>query len=287
MKPLNLTGIDATAVGIIEELVAEIQKIDPDFIIGFYITGSIPVNDFHCNKSDIDFLILYSKIPGKEFQFQLNKVHKKIQKRLTKPDLSGFYLRFEELSSDNPQSINVLSFHEGRLSYSTFGMAMVTMLELKTIAHTVYGTHASDLPIAVGGKDIDDFLYDNINSYWKSWLRIHAKPGYSFLLLVFIPRLTEWVTLGVARQFFTLQTGKITSKTKAGYYCLNYLPHKYHTNIYEAIRIREDNKKLFYSSIKPSYYILPSVKRAKETLDCANFIIALFNQQYKEKYNEP
>lgn len=100
MKPLNLTGIDGTAARIIEELVAGIQNIDPNLIIGFYITGSIPVNDFHCNKSDMDFLILCSEIPGKEFQLQLNEVHKKIQKWFTKPNLIGSYLKLKELQSD-------------------------------------------------------------------------------------------------------------------------------------------------------------------------------------------
>lgn len=98
------------------------------------------------------------------------------------------------------------------------------------------------------------------------------------LLLVF-PRLTEWAVLGVARQLYTLQTGKIASKTDAGYYCLQQLPGKFHPAIKEAITIRKDNRT--YPFVK-TYAVKPSFKRLKQTIECVNNMITLFNKVYHD-----
>ena len=42
---------------IIARFIDEICSIQPGFIEGIYLTGSLPLNDFYSNKSDIDFLV--------------------------------------------------------------------------------------------------------------------------------------------------------------------------------------------------------------------------------------
>lgn len=161
-------------------------------------------------------------------------------------------------------------------------MAPVTLYELKTIAITLLGIPAQNLPVNVQIDDVNKFLFENINTYWKNWIAKHSSFSTNQLLLIFIPRLTEWVILGVARQLYTLRTGRIVSKTGAGYYCLEHLPNKYQAIVQEAIKIRKDNSK-HVLTLKTSYYLHPSMQRYIETLDCAYFIIDMFNEEYKNR----
>ena len=283
MKSLNLTGVPAPADKIITDLVSGIDHINPDFIEGMYLTGSIPENDFYPAKSDIDFLILCQFFPDAKMVSQLRQVHRAIQKQFKKPDLSGHYLTLDTLRHNDLQKVNVLSFHEERIGYATFGMAPVTLSELKTVAHTVFGIPAHHLPVNIETKDLHAFLYHNINSYWRKWIKQHSSFRIRQVLLFLFPRLTEWAVLGVARQLYTLQTGKIGSKTEAGYYCLEQVPARFHHIILEAIKIRKDTRR-FFLTIKGSYHISPSLKRLHQTIDCVNFIIDLFNRIYEMRY---
>ena len=58
--------------------------IDKNFIEGVYLLGSISLNDFHPNKSDIDFLVLCKELPDDKTATQLKHIHQ-IIKRLSNP----------------------------------------------------------------------------------------------------------------------------------------------------------------------------------------------------------
>lgn len=272
--------IPITANAILQELLDAIIKLDPDFIKGMYLAGSIPLNDFHPDKSDIDFIILSTGLPTAGFRSQLEQLHKTIHSKF-KTNLNGCYITEGCLNVHRPQTCKTLSYQEGRLYESAFEMAPVTLYELKTTAITIHGIPLEELPVVVEISDVNKFLFENINSYWKSWVAKHSRPGIHQLLLILFPRLTECVILGLTRQLYTLRTGKITSKTNAGNYCLEYLPARYRSIIQEAINIRNDKRKHLLS-IKSSYYVQPSVKRAHETIASANYIITIFNEEYKK-----
>ena len=157
------------------------------------------------------------------------------------------------------------------------GLTAITLMELKTIAYTVYGTQSHLLPISIGREEISHVLFQNINSYWRSWLSRHSHSPHRYLLLLSFPWFTEWSILGIARQLYTLKTGNITSKLQAGRYLLEMLPNKYHPIVQQAIDVRTKCKQ---------YQFSPSVIRAKQTLECSQYIIDVFNATYKSKFGE-
>src|SRR2546430_6056128 len=112
---LNTKEIPEPANIILAELADGIQNIQFDFIKGMYLTGSIPLNDFHPDKSDIDFLILCKNSPDKKLLLQLDRLHKTILNRYKKPDLSGCYLTIDKLNARDPSTMEVLSFREGKM----------------------------------------------------------------------------------------------------------------------------------------------------------------------------
>ena len=282
--PSDTFNIPTNADTILKEFTNCVTATNPDFIIGIYLTGSISLNDFHPNKSDIDFLVLCKEPLTNELRFQIEKVHRKIEKRFKNSNLSGCYIIPENLNVHRSQTTKTLCYHEGKMKVSVFEMAPVTLYELKTTAITLWGTPARNLPVTVELKDVNVFLANNINTYWKSWVDERSSFLQRHLPIILFPRLTEWVVLGVARQLYSLQTGKIASKTEAGCYCLKHLPAKYHPIIQQAIEIRNDKRKHF-PTINGSYYFRPSVKRFRETVACAGYIIEVFNEEYKKKEN--
>lgn len=116
-----MTGkIPIPAKMILKELIEGITKLKADFIIGMYLTGSIPLNDFHSSKSDIDFIILCNELPRNDFRLQLEQLHKRIDRRIKKPNLSGCYITPAGLNVHNSQTAKTLCFNEGQMNESVF-----------------------------------------------------------------------------------------------------------------------------------------------------------------------
>lgn len=276
----DTTKLPTPADKIVADFVDKISSIEPKFVEGIYLTGSLPMNDFYFNKSDIDFLVLCNKLPDLKIAKQLRHIHKTIEKSFSKPNLSGSYLTVDSIHTGKPDNIKTLSYHEGSMRYGTFDMAPIVLSELKANAFTILGQKAETLPVDVKENDLCNFLHNNINSYWTKWINKHSSSFIRKILLLFLPRLTEWSVLGVARQLCTLQTGKIVSKTEAGIYCMQQLPEKFHPILKEAIEIRKDNRT--YPIVK-SYFIKPSFRRLTQTIDCVNYIIATFNKTYDDR----
>lgn len=274
-----MTKLPDPANQLVTAFVEAIQSLETDCVQGVYLTGSLTLGDFHPTKSDIDFLVFCRRLPDAPLVTKLEAIHQGLAKQFPTPDLSGSYLALDSLQTDDSTQIQVLTYHQRRMRYQAFDMAPISLTELKSNAITVYGTYASELPIHLNQHDLTRFLHHNINSYWKAWLN----PRVSFVrhaLILLFPRLTEWVLLGIARQLYTLQTGKIVSKTEAGLYCLTQVPDPFHAIIREALTIRQDTKTY---PLVGSYGIRPSFNRLRRTTACAQYMITLFNTIYADQ----
>lgn len=274
-ETVNNIHLPDPADKIVNRFVDHLCSTFQNLIEGVYLTGSIPLQDFYSHKSDIDFLVLCKELPDEKIALQLKRMHRDIEHQYRRPDLSGCYLTMDCIHSVNPEKFRVLSWHEKSMRYQYFEMAPVSLTELKENALTVFGRPASALPVNISREKITGFLSENINIYWTKWITQHSSFFNRKLILLLFPRFTEWSVLGVARQLYTLQTGKITSKTDAGYYCLKHLPEKFNPVIKQAIDIRKDNRT--YPLVK-SYAIRPSFRRLHQTIECTNYMISLFNE---------
>jgi hypothetical protein len=278
MNESAYTSLPAESAVVARAFASAVTGIHGDLVKGIYLTGSLALDDYQSGKSDLDFVVLCDDIPAIRGIEMTRQVHTSLAREFPAVKLNGVYITEKHLDVHHRSA--VLLFQEGKLTVSDFEMAPVTLLELKTEAITLSGTPASQLRIGLAQKDVNDFLHRNINSYWKGWINQHSSMARKKMLLALFPRLTEWVLLGVARQLYTLRTGKIISKTGAGYYCIEQLPSEFHGVLKCAIDARTDPKKHLFE-LKPSYYVQLSFKRCNETLTCARFIIDLFNGEYE------
>lgn len=260
----------------------EILRIKPHFISGIYLTGSLTLNDFHPDKSDIDFVVLCHTIPDKNTFLQLKHIHKAIGNQYRKPDLNGVYTTYKSIHTSHPAGIKSFSFQAGIMRYDSYDMAPVIFTELKQNAITLFGQDADTLPIDMSRDQLNHFLHSNMNSYWKRWIDQHSSYSDRKLLLLGFPKLTEWSVLGTARQLCSLQTGRIVSKSDAGLFCLQQLPEKFHPIITKAIQIRKNSPSI---PMAFSYDLNPSLSRMEQTIECTTYIINTFNRQYTLKYD--
>jgi hypothetical protein len=256
---------------VLQDYLSQLTAAMPANIAGIYLTGSVSLGDYYSSKSDIDFItILNEDATNKQLQ-QLKHIHRSIEKKHHHPKFNGYYLNLAGLTSGRS---SYPSFFMNRMHHErTFELGQLSLFELKHFSHHVYGIPVTELPINVAFENVARQLHENINSYWARWVHRHSCTGINRLLLILFPRLTEWGLLGVARQLYTLQAGAITSKLKAGNYCLQNLPAQFSNIISTAIETRVLNK----TQLKPS------LKRANDTLACMRFIISRFNEVYERR----
>lgn len=276
MTDLDLSGVAHPADKTLAGFISQLLSVRKDLVKGVYLTGSIPLGDFRPGKSDIDFIVLLEQIPDKMTLLKFEDIHKRIRRRFRRPCLNGYYLTVEDFERSGEENKRTLpSFFEGKWYFNRpFELDLVTLFELKTISLTIYGPPASELPIRIGPGEVRAQLHQNINTYWAGWIKTHGSFSVSGLSLALFPRLTEWGILGVARQLYTLETGKIASKTGAGHYALDRLPRSFNDIILTAIEARKDDR----------LTLRPSIRRSKKTVECMAYMIAEFNRVFSARF---
>lgn len=262
---------------IITQFSNELRGIAPDFVSGLYITGSVVLDDFHSDKSDIDFVVVCHNLDLPKLQSMLARIHKKMEANPKAAALNGVYLIPDHLDVNKSHHRKILRYQKGRVEEVSFDMAPILLYELKTTGMTVRGIGIEELKIRIDFDNVKEFMFKNINSYWKKWVDDHSSILKKKILLILFPRLTEWGVLGVARQYCTLMTGRIASKTAAGHFVLDHVSAEQQKIVREAIQIRSNQNNIL--AIRKSYSINPSIERTHATLACMHEIIALFDRE--------
>ncbi len=248
-------------------------------ILGVYLTGSISLNDFQPDKSDLDFVVLCTSLPVGEMFGNIKLLQHHLNDKFPKTQLNGVFLTPVHLQIDSAFQSEVLTLLEGQWKTEPFAMAPITLMELKHHAITLHGIPAEDLPVTIAREQVNTFLYENMNGYWKNWIRQHSFFFSKKMLLILFPGISEWVILGMARQWFTLVTGQIVSKTEAGYFCLSMMPDRFRPIIQEVITSRGHRYRSLMT-FRNSYNVVPSWQRAQDTIACARYMLEQFNAAY-------
>ncbi len=284
MKGIQINSIPFPANQIIIELLEELEAIDSELLLAFYVVGSIPLDDFYREKSDIDFVAICKYIPNAKITLKLNEMHQEFKKLYPKPDLSGCYITKEILNSEIAKSESVVTYHEGSIRYGKLDVAPIVLFEFQKYSKCIYNKDAKiDYRVEICIEEVNLFMSQNINTYWTKWLADHRCMYKKWVLLFLFPRFTEWCVLGTARQIYTLLTGEIASKKKAGEFCLSILPIAYSDVLNEAIKIRIDERT--YPFVR-TFAIRPSLLRTRQSLAFVNYSIKYFNELYRVNLSE-
>ena len=228
---------------IIEKFKTNILTKIGNTIRGIYIIGSYGLNDFNQNLSDIDFIVTIEK-ELTDSQIQVIKdIHLEIEQEFVQPNLNGIYILEDHVGKKSKEINSLTYFHEGELKtdynkVNYYEITPITWAQLKLNGVTVYGKKSDANEIKIDWKEIDNYMYENINSYWKKWL-IESNNHFHLYYYMTLLRTSEnvWCVSGVARQLYSLKEQKITSKRKACEYLIDKVPKKSYKNIKGCYKI--------------------------------------------------
>ena len=114
----------------------------------------------------------------------------------------------------------------------------VTWHELAWHGAVVRGPHRTDIPVSTDSAQLVAWTRQNMADYWRPW-HARAHPPLSKLGLAGLGTWAPaWGVLGVARQRFTVSTGRLASKSAAGLDGRDVYPARWHRIIDECLRIR-------------------------------------------------
>lgn len=234
----------------VDKMVNAICSILKDNVLSVYVYGSCVLNDFKLGWSDIDILVL-TKTEIKEDC--LNELLQLRQNLLKQEPQNKYYRSFEGaiLPVDcflNQTNGKVVYWGtKGEKIKENYKLDSFSMKELAESSQLIYGKNIKDDFYKPTFTDLKNDII-----YHYQTIREHAKTTgrnlYSF----------GWF-LDISRCIYTLQTGEIISKTKAGEWALknNLCPNKYALKF--ALKVRKNPLKLKSK---------PKVMDYAETLGC-------------------
>lgn len=232
--------IPVSVQSVLNEYMTLLNERLPNTLVGLYLHGSIALNAFVENSSDIDFLTIINHRLSTSEATILYEIHQSIASS-SKIEMDGHYLLQEEIASQ----AEGLYYNGGQLQEGAV-INPVTWWILKNNGIPVLG---EELNIAVDIMDLLSYVFENMNTYWADRIKIEIDQ------LLILPKEVldeeiEWSVLGILRPYYTLREHDIVSKLGAGEYALEHVPEEWHNIINEAIQIRIGSGQTIFESEK-------------------------------------
>jgi hypothetical protein len=229
---------------LLDEYICALDKELPGFVTGLYLHGSIALDAFNEDLSDVDFIAFIHRLTTDDDFEKLTKIHQEIASRYPRWALEGSYLQWDNLGKLEDTTAPSPVHHDGKLERAQkFEVNSVTWWVLKNRGITLTGPPSETLDLDVNWDLLITRMKRNLNTYWAGFTK---KP--ELIAWLYSDYGVQWVVLGVLRQYYSFVEGDITSKTGAGEYALTHLPSRWHRVIREAIRIRAQEHPSLYKS---------------------------------------
>lgn len=246
----------------------------PKTFEGLYLHGSIALNAFVEDSSDIDFITLTNRRLTEKDSEALSYIHTTIANKYKKPEMDGVYALHEDigkLCNGKKPSYKYPYFNDGELSFGDyFNFNPITWWVLKRKGINLFGPELKDIQFEIQPQDLSSYVIENINTYWANRTQM-AETSINDLVKMPTDKLNfeiEWTVLGLLRQFYTIKEYDIVSKLDAGDYGLAHIPVEWHDIIKEAMNIRKGVKERIFSS---------EIERMDRTLRFSKFLIKYCN----------
>jgi hypothetical protein len=239
---LKATGcnINETASKILQVYQQLIAELVPGFVEAIYVYGSVTLGDYIPGRSDIDFVAISPQRASVQQYRALNRVHRLVQRSFPKASLSGIYVCWDDLGKSKNEIAPFPYCNSDQMHRAGFfELNEVTWWQLKHKSIRLLGKCDERFQFGVSADRLKKSVSLNIRNYWKPWVDARSSYlSYERWLMACFPRLVEWGVLTLSRQYYTLVTGDVTSKTNGGIFCLRKLTKKYDRFLQEVIEIR-------------------------------------------------
>ncbi|WP_203247712.1 aminoglycoside adenylyltransferase domain-containing protein [Sporosarcina beigongshangi] len=235
---MNKLPIDVKII--LDEYIVLFHTSLPNTLEGFYLQGSIALDAYVKDSSDIDFIaIINRRLSGGEAEI-LAEIHREIASTYPKSEMDGVYLMWEDIGILDAAEMNYPYYNEGRLSYGAYFNA-ITWWILKKHGINIIGPQPTALNFEIGPQHLVEYVVENMKTYWAGRIEKieQAMENMYQFTTEEIDVEIEWSVLGLLRQYYTLKEHAIISKLGAGEYAMMHMPAEWHPVIQEAIDIRK------------------------------------------------
>jgi hypothetical protein len=244
---------------VVEEYVTAVDVATDGLVEAVYLVGSVALGDFQPGSSDIDFVAVTSRPLDSATADALRGAHAGMSVARRRPYVDGVYVTWDDLRGDPAKASPGAAVHEHRWRRGGGTGNPVTWHELAWHGIAVCGPDRRDIDVWTDPARLVRWNRDNMAAYWRPWHARARRPVSKLGIATLGSWAPAWGVLGVARQSYTIDTGRITSKFGAGLYAREVFPLRWHRIIDECLRIRG-------GSAGQSAYADP-VRRRRDALD--------------------
>jgi hypothetical protein len=229
---------------VLQDYLVLCNKYLPSTIEGLYLHGSIVLDAYVNNSSDIDFIsVTRRRITEKDSDI-LTLIHKELALEYPKPEMDGVYIIQEDICNID-ENQDYAYYNNGVLNFGEyFNFNPITWYLFKHKGISVMGPDTTSFKVDISSQQLCSYVLTNMNTYWAG--RVHVMENSIKKVKYFssdmIDYEIEWSVLGLLRQYYTLRECDIISKQNAGEYGLHHLPEEWHSIIKEAMNIRSGLK---------------------------------------------
>lgn len=239
---------------VLKDFIKPLNEHLPGTIKGLNIHGSIALDAYLDDSSDIDFITLTNRRLTEADSKALSYIHRKIENKYKKPEMDGVYALREDIGkifNKRDENIEYAYYNNGELAFGDyFNFNPITWWVLKSKGMKVFGPEIVDFNIDTQLQALTSYVVENMNSYWSNRIQM-AEASIDQLVKLPTSEIDfeiEWTVLGLLRQFYTIKEKDIVSKLDAGEYGLMQLPVEWHNIIKEAMNIRKGEKEKIFDS---------------------------------------
>jgi hypothetical protein len=199
---------------------------------------------------------------GSAARVALRRVHARVRSHRRRPFFDGLYVTWNDLRHDPASASSGPTVQSGRWDDNPRGGGRqpVSWHELAWHGVAMRGPARTKVEVWTDPATLIAWTRKNMADYWRRWHARARRP----LSLLGVASLGSWApawgVLGVARQRYTLATGRITSKHDAGVYARDAFDARWHPIIDECLRLRA-------GGAQRSRYANPFARR-RDMLDC-------------------
>ncbi|GMK41307.1 nucleotidyltransferase [Paenibacillus sp. CCS19] len=228
----------------------QINKRQAGLIQGFYLYGSIALDDYYPHCSDIDFVAVTEMRLTDEQYLLVMDIHKNVEKRFPSSRMGGIYVTWADMGKLHEHIEPFPYYSDGKLKRAGyFELNLVTWYELKHHGIRLIGPAIEELALEIDMNPFIRNMHINLNTYWANWIHraTNRYRPYSYIVWLRGTEI-EWGVLGITRLWYTFREHQVTSKAGAGKYALAYVPEQWHLIVQECIRIRRGEGASLYRS---------------------------------------
>ena len=207
----------------LESWLAAHDEVAPHTIEGLYLVGSVALDDW-TPHSDVDVVGVVADPSDPDLFDDLAAANALVRER-TNIAIDGPYVAWGDLVVP-PVAVHRPWVLDGdyHVDGESFEINPVTWYTLATYGIAVRGEARDRLGVYLDAADRRSWVAENLDTYWRSVAEALAAGVADSDELEWGGEILEWVALGVARMFYTFETGDVISKSGAGRWAAERIP---------------------------------------------------------------